>query len=77
MRMGYKTTNDGYHAIYDHCMGNEKIAKYPGLAAKIAEILPLDNDALRAILATSRVALEGDEMEEIIDLVKQLIGFES
>ena len=76
MRMGYKTTPESYASIFDHCIANEKIAKYPELAGKIAEILPLDNDALRAILGTRRVALETEEMDTIIDLVKQQIGFE-
>ena len=76
MRMGYKTTTESYMTIFEHCIANEKIAKYPELAGKIAEILPLDNDALRAILATRRVALDTDEMDTIVDLVKQLIGFE-
>ena len=74
-RMGYKTTDQGFNSIMSFCLDNEKIAKYPELASKIAEILPLDTDSLRAILGTRRLALAGEEMESIIDHIKKEIGY--
>jgi DNA-directed RNA polymerase subunit F len=40
-------------------------------AYKIANLRPLDRDELRAIFAQERYSLDGDELDEILDIVKQ------
>ncbi len=38
-------------------------------AYKIADLLPRDRDELRAVFAKERYTLDGDELDEIIDVV--------
>ncbi len=40
-------------------------------AYKIANLRPLDRDELRAIFAHERYSLSGDELDDILDIVKQ------
>ena len=40
-------------------------------AHKIADLRPLDRDELRAIYAQERYSLSGDELDDILDVVKQ------
>ncbi len=40
---------------------------------KIADLLPRDRDELRAIYAQERYTLEGEELDEILDIVREYI----
>ncbi|MFC7250111.1 RNA polymerase Rpb4 family protein [Halomicroarcula sp. GCM10025324] len=40
-------------------------------AYKIANLRPLDRDELRAVFAQERYSLDGDELDEILNIVKQ------
>jgi DNA-directed RNA polymerase subunit F len=40
-------------------------------AYKIANLRPLDRDELRAVFAQERYSLSGDELDDILDIVKQ------
>jgi DNA-directed RNA polymerase subunit F len=40
-------------------------------AYKIANLRPLDRDELRAVFSQERYSLDGDELDEVIDVVKQ------
>ncbi|MEF8973874.1 MAG: RNA polymerase Rpb4 family protein [Haloarcula sp.] len=40
-------------------------------AYKIANLRPLDRDELRAVFAQERYTLDGDELDEILNIVKQ------
>ena len=40
-------------------------------AYKIANLRPLDRDELRAVFAQERYTLSGDELDEILNIVKQ------
>jgi len=40
-------------------------------AYKIADLQPLDRDELRAVYAQERYSLSGDELDEILNVVKQ------
>ncbi|SFS05449.1 DNA-directed RNA polymerase, subunit F [Halomicrobium zhouii] len=40
-------------------------------AYKIANLRPLDRDELRAVFAQERYSLSGDELDEILNVVKQ------
>jgi DNA-directed RNA polymerase subunit F len=40
-------------------------------AHKIADLLPRDRNELRAVFAQQRYALDGDELDEILDIVAQ------
>ena len=70
-RMGARTEQNTFGDLYNHFMGIDKIAKYPDVAAKLAEILPLSSDDVRAVLASRRIAVEANEIELVLDLVRQ------
>ena len=40
-------------------------------AYKIANLRPLDRDELRAVFAQERYSLDGDELDEILNIVRQ------
>ena len=42
-------------------------------AYKIADLLPQDRDELRAVFAQQRYALDGDELDEILNVVAQYV----
>ena len=56
--------------------GIEKLSKYPELAAKLAEVMPVHPEDVRAVLASRRIAVDASEIEEMIDIVRQHIGIE-
>jgi len=74
LRNGYKTESKVFQEMYNLFIELESISKYPEIAAKLAEVMPLNNDEVRAILAGRRIAVETSEIEAILDIVKQNIG---
>ena len=74
LRNGYKTESKLFQEMYNLFIELESISKYPEIAAKLAEVMPLNNDEVRAILASRRIAVETSEIEAILDIVKQNIG---
>tara|TARA_B100001123_G_C15283892_1_gene1014951 strand:+ start:323 stop:682 length:360 start_codon:yes stop_codon:yes gene_type:complete len=74
LRNGYKTESKIFQDMYDLFVELESISKYPEIAAKLAEVMPLNNDEVRAILASRRISVETSEIEAILDIVKQNIG---
>ncbi len=75
-RMGYKASPEVFDSLYERFIGMEKLEKNPEVAAKLAEILPLSSDDIRAILATRRVSMSGDEIEQVLEAIAQEIGVE-
>ena len=74
LRNGYKTESKTFQDMFKLFLDMESISKYPEIAAKLAEVMPLNNDEVRAILASRRISLETSEIELILDIVKQNIG---
>ena len=74
LRNGYKTESKVFQEMNKMLLEIESISKYPEIAAKFAEVMPLNNDEVRAILASRRISLETPEIELILDIVKQNIG---
>ena len=54
----------------------EKIAKFPDIAAKLAELMPMDSGDVRAVLGSRRITIEASEIEEILDIIRQHVGVE-
>ena len=73
-RNGYKTESNVFQEMYSMFLEMESISKYPEIAAKLAEVMPLNNDEVRAILASRRISLDTSEIELILDVVKQNVG---
>jgi len=70
-RSGVRTEPETWEAMRAALMEYEKLAEHPDIAAKICELMPLTGEDLRAILSTKRVAMEGSDIEAIVDLIKQ------
>ncbi|MED5485510.1 MAG: hypothetical protein VYE59_02715 [Candidatus Thermoplasmatota archaeon] len=73
-RNGYKTESKVFQEMLKLLLEIEGISKYPEIAAKLAEVMPLNNDEVRAILASRRISLESSEIEMILEIIKQNIG---
>tara|TARA_B100001996_G_scaffold238201_1_gene184065 strand:- start:3 stop:362 length:360 start_codon:yes stop_codon:yes gene_type:complete len=73
-RNGYKTESKVFQEMLKLLLEIESISKYPEIAAKLAEVMPLNNDEVRAILASRRISLETSEIEMILEIIKQNIG---
>ena len=73
-RNGYKTESKVFQEMLKLLLEIEGISKYPEIAAKLAEVMPLNNDEVRAILASRRISLESSEIETILEIIKQNIG---
>ena len=50
--------------------------RYPELAAKLAELMPLHPGDVRAVAASRRITIENSEIDTVIDIVRQHIGVE-
>jgi DNA-directed RNA polymerase subunit F len=74
LRNGYKTESKVFQEMFKMFLEMESISKYPEIAAKLAEVMPLNNDEVRAVLASRRISLETSEIELILDIIKQNIG---
>ena len=54
----------------------DKLAQYPDLAAKIAELIPMYPDDVKTVLVSKRIAIDDSEINQILDIVRQHVGFE-
>ncbi|NCG29779.1 MAG: hypothetical protein GWP27_04835 [Bacteroidetes bacterium] len=70
-RNGYKTEPKIFTEIFNAIMEIEIFQKYPELAAKLAELMPMHSDDVRAVIASRRISIEGSDVEAIIEIVKQ------
>ncbi|MEJ6562646.1 MAG: hypothetical protein QNL85_02935 [Euryarchaeota archaeon] len=75
-RNGYKTEAKVFDALRDALTATEKLAPHPQLAAKLAELMPMYPDTVKAVLASRRLGIEDSEIQEILDLVRQHVGVE-
>ena len=50
--------------------------KYPELAAKLAELMPMHSDDVRAVIASRRISIDGSDVEAVLDIVRQHVGVE-
>ncbi len=56
-RNGYKTIPDVFVSLKEALTGHEKLSQYPDLAAKIAELMPMYPDAVKAVLVSNDVCV--------------------
>ena len=70
-RNGYATVPKVFSDMFAAIMEIELFQKYPELAAKLAEIMPMHSDDVRAVIASRRISIEGDDVEKVLDIVRQ------
>ena len=75
-RNGYKTDSKVFETLMAALCEIDKLAQYPDLAAKIAELIPMYPDDIKAVLVSKRIAIDDSEINQILDVVRQHVGFE-
>ena len=70
-RNGYATDPKVFTDMFNAIMELEIFQKYPELAAKLAEIMPMHSDDVRAVIASRRISIEGDDVEKVLDIIRQ------
>lgn len=75
-RNGYRTEPKIFQDMLLAILEIEKFQKYPELAAKLAELMPMHTDDVRAVAASRRISIENEEIEAVLDIVRQHVGVE-
>ncbi len=75
-RNGYKTNPEVFESLKAALCEMEKLAQYPDLAAKIAELIPMYPDDVKAVLVSKRISIDDGDVNTILDIVRQHVGFE-
>tara|TARA_Y100000768_G_scaffold376491_1_gene348618 strand:+ start:435 stop:797 length:363 start_codon:yes stop_codon:yes gene_type:complete len=75
-RNGYKTDPEVFKALKEELCSVETLSTVPHLAAKLAELMPMFPNDVKAVLASSRMSISDDEINSVLEIVRQHIGFE-
>ena len=75
-RNGYRTEPEVFDGIYKDLAELETFEKYPELAAKLAELMPMSVQDVRAVLASRRISVEDSEIEQALVIIRQHVGVE-
>tara|TARA_B100000029_G_scaffold259234_2_gene255907 strand:- start:459 stop:812 length:354 start_codon:yes stop_codon:yes gene_type:complete len=70
-RGGIKTDPETFTGLFETLAENEKLNNHPEVCAKIAELMPMEVEDVRVIIASKRIAMDTGEIEEIITQVRQ------
>jgi len=73
-RNGYSTVPKVFTDMFNAIMEIETFQKYPELAAKLAELMPMHNDDVRAVIASRRISIETSDVDLILEIVRQHVG---
>ena len=74
-RNGYPT-DSGVCTIRGCYRTTSCFEKYPELAAKMAELMPLSEIEIKAVMASRRASIDDGDVNAIIELVRQHVGIE-
>jgi DNA-directed RNA polymerase subunit F len=75
-RNGYKTDPDVFQSLKNALGEVESLSAVPDLAAKLAELMPLYPNDVKAVFASKRITnVSDEEITTILELVRQHIGF--
>jgi DNA-directed RNA polymerase subunit F len=75
-RNGYATLPDVFQSLRAALAETELLAPHPALAAKLAELMPMYPDDVKAVLASRRITVDDNDISTILEIVRQQIGFE-
>ena len=75
-RNGIETDSKVFNQLLSGLLELDKLAAAPDIAAKIAEIIPVHPQDVKAILASKRVVMDDSEVEHIVTMVRQHVGYE-
>jgi DNA-directed RNA polymerase subunit F len=75
-RNGYKTDPEVFQSLKNALGEVESLLTVPDLAAKLAELMPLYPNDVKAVFASKRITnVSDEEITTILELVRQHIGF--
>ncbi len=75
-RNGFKTDPKVFQDLKNALCEVETLSTLPHLAAKLAELMPLYSNDVKAVLASERKTISDEEISTVLELVRQHIGFE-
>ncbi|HIF91299.1 MAG TPA: hypothetical protein EYQ58_07220 [Candidatus Poseidoniales archaeon] len=75
-RNGYPTTPEVFESLRVALTETEILSQHPALAAKLAELMPMYPDDVKAVLASRRITIDDNDISTILEIVRQEIGFE-
>jgi DNA-directed RNA polymerase subunit F len=73
-RNGYKTESKVFVDMFAAIMEIKLFEKYPELAAKLAELMPMHSDDVRAVIASRRISIDAEDVEKVLDIVRKNVG---
>ena len=75
-RNGYPTDPKVFNDIFSAIMDIELFKDYSELAAKLAELMPMHEDDVRAVIASRRISIDGADVTAVLDIARQHVGGE-
>ena len=75
-RNGFKTDPEVFQQLKDALCEVKTLSSLPHLAAKLAELMPLYPNDVKAVLASERKTIPDYEINSVLEIVRQHIGFE-
>ncbi len=75
-RNGYPTDAAVFEALKNAIAELPTFEKYPELAAKLAELMPLSEIEIKAVMASRRASIDDGDINAVIELVRQHVGIE-
>ena len=69
-------TDEAETALKDAIAELSAFEKYPELAAKLAELMPLSAIEIKAVMASRRASIDDGDINAVIELVRQHVGIE-
>tara|TARA_B100000575_G_scaffold157738_1_gene125957 strand:+ start:399 stop:770 length:372 start_codon:yes stop_codon:yes gene_type:complete len=75
-RNGYPTDAAVFADLKDAIAQLPAFEKYPELAAKLAELMPISEIEIKAVMASRRASIDDGDINAIIELVRQHVGIE-
>ena len=75
-RNGYPTDAAVFAALKDAIAELDAFEKYPELAAKLAELMPLSAIEVKAVMASRRASIDDGDINTVLELVRQHVGIE-
>ena len=75
-RTEYATDPKVFNDMFNAIMELETFQQYPELAAKLAELMPMHPDDVRAVLASRRISIDNDEVDAVLVIVRLNLGVE-
>ena len=75
-RNGYATDSAVFEELKAAIAEVPAFEKYPELAAKLAELMPMTELEIKAVMASRRASIDDGDVNTVLELVRQHIGVE-